>query len=222
EGSSITFYLPDASAHAWVEIYADGIGWLPVDFTPGYFHLEKNERSNEGVVQLLKENPSYFYRADYEVPVEDEPPEEELQDAGFSLRGLILPLILLLLVLVYFGARGIYRGALRRRFNQADPRRSALYLYAFVNRVLLFDGIRTDPRAAYAVLPSTEGKYDLPELSLARFLDVVYKARFSARDRTLNQEEFGYLHNYKEAVVRSVYARQKAFKKLWMRFVWLI
>lgn len=24
--------------HAWVEVYFDGIGWLPVDFTPGYYY----------------------------------------------------------------------------------------------------------------------------------------------------------------------------------------
>ncbi len=26
------------NAHAWVEIYFDGIGWLPVDVTPGYYY----------------------------------------------------------------------------------------------------------------------------------------------------------------------------------------
>lgn len=26
------------NAHAWVEVYFDGIGWQPVDFTPGYYY----------------------------------------------------------------------------------------------------------------------------------------------------------------------------------------
>lgn len=27
--------VPDTRGHAWAEIYADGIGWIPIDFTPG-------------------------------------------------------------------------------------------------------------------------------------------------------------------------------------------
>lgn len=47
------YYVPDAAwngnqdgmvevtgrwAHAWVEVYFDGIGWMPVDVTPGYYY----------------------------------------------------------------------------------------------------------------------------------------------------------------------------------------
>ncbi len=28
--------VPDSAAHAWVEVYYDGVGWYPVDFTPGF------------------------------------------------------------------------------------------------------------------------------------------------------------------------------------------
>ena len=30
----VTVSVPDANAHAWTEIYIDGFGWVPVDFTP--------------------------------------------------------------------------------------------------------------------------------------------------------------------------------------------
>jgi len=30
----ITVSVPDANAHAWTEIYVEGFGWMPVDFTP--------------------------------------------------------------------------------------------------------------------------------------------------------------------------------------------
>lgn len=28
--------VPDNNAHAWVEIYLDGVGWVPIEMTPGY------------------------------------------------------------------------------------------------------------------------------------------------------------------------------------------
>ena len=30
--------LTSQDAHAWTEIYMDGMGWIPVDFTPGFYY----------------------------------------------------------------------------------------------------------------------------------------------------------------------------------------
>lgn len=30
--------LPGEDMHAWAEVYFDGVGWLPVDVTPGYYY----------------------------------------------------------------------------------------------------------------------------------------------------------------------------------------
>ena len=42
-----------SNAHAWVEVYFDGIGWLPVDVTPGYYYdvaaLQKMVNTPESV-----------------------------------------------------------------------------------------------------------------------------------------------------------------------------
>jgi hypothetical protein len=39
----VTVSIPDANAHAWTEIYIDGFGWIPVDFTPAAASTDASE-----------------------------------------------------------------------------------------------------------------------------------------------------------------------------------
>lgn len=40
EAKGVAFFVEmrDFDAHAWAEVYMDGIGWIPVDFTPGFYY----------------------------------------------------------------------------------------------------------------------------------------------------------------------------------------
>ena len=53
-----TFYrnvkVDDSMAHAWVEIYVDGFGWYPVEFTPGY---QQTRHDNQPSGEDPEQNP---------------------------------------------------------------------------------------------------------------------------------------------------------------------
>lgn len=51
-----TTEITDASAHAWVEIYMDGYGWIPVEFTPGYDNTVSASDSGEISYEAVPEN----------------------------------------------------------------------------------------------------------------------------------------------------------------------
>ncbi len=38
DGKNETVTLTSQNAHAWVDVYMDGIGWLPIDVTPGFYY----------------------------------------------------------------------------------------------------------------------------------------------------------------------------------------
>lgn len=50
--------LTGEDAHAWVEIYFDGIGWLPVDVTPGYYYNTATLKNLVGLPDTARKKAS--------------------------------------------------------------------------------------------------------------------------------------------------------------------
>ena len=51
------YEIDDSSAHAWVEIYIDGFGWLPVETTPPSYETDdKEEEQNSNLMDFLANN----------------------------------------------------------------------------------------------------------------------------------------------------------------------
>ncbi|MGN0677810.1 MAG: transglutaminase family protein [Ruminococcus sp.] len=55
---SYTVKLPDSRSHAWAEIYLDGYGWIPFEFTAGYSSLTIDSEHPESVTTAVTETPS--------------------------------------------------------------------------------------------------------------------------------------------------------------------
>jgi len=59
--SEYTISVKDSNAHAWVEVYEDGYGWVPIEVTPGMSaaeQLNKSNSSNEQSTQISTSAPA--------------------------------------------------------------------------------------------------------------------------------------------------------------------
>lgn len=55
---SYTVKLPDSRSHAWAEIYLDGYGWIPFEFTAGYSTLTIDSEHPESTTAAVSETSS--------------------------------------------------------------------------------------------------------------------------------------------------------------------
>lgn len=110
------------NAHAWVEIYFDGIGWLPVEFTPGYYYDTVTLRQMISTSNVIRKTAA----------VEDDPNRadplstageqgggqpskavEVVKDAAAIVLGIVV--IFILLVIIFIIALELHRIVIIRR-----------------------------------------------------------------------------------------------------------
>ena len=77
-----TAKVPDSQAHAWVEVYREGKGWIPVEVTPGYASISSEESENQGGSSDLESQTTMPEPTPVQETATPEPErEEELQPA---------------------------------------------------------------------------------------------------------------------------------------------
>lgn len=168
-----------ANAHAWVEVYFDGIGWLNVDVTPGYFYDTLSLQQMVAIPDDI-EKTSAVVKDEYDPDtLGDDPqngsrrPEDGASAFRWLRNALIWTLILLLaLPLLTLLAAEAVRGArirwLKRAYRKGDKRRRVELLERSIYRLLALRGIqaslgwqteRLDREVAKAVPEVLPGEY---------------------------------------------------------------
>lgn len=99
-----------ADAHAWVEIYKDGVGWIPVDVTPGYYQeLPQQEQSSR-----QQETASGQEAVEQKQPLQQNSAEQD-NPFPWQMFLLILLSVLVILLLLFLLVLYLYRQYIWRR-----------------------------------------------------------------------------------------------------------
>lgn len=141
-----------ANAHAWVEVYFDGIGWMSVDVTPGYFY---DTLSLQQMVALPDdiEKTSAAVQDEYDPNTLGDDPQngtrrpEDGISASVWLRNALIRCLALLLVLPLLtllameAVRGLRIRWLKRAYRKGDKRRRIELLEKSIYRLLALRGV---------------------------------------------------------------------------------
>lgn len=164
-------YVSDQCGRAWAEVYQDGVGWMPVDLTPGFASMAAEE-SGDGVHLRAPDGtsdaPDGEIREADELPEEETLPEQtdptpEPSDAPqtrTALLWLLVALLALALLLGLLAARRAYLLRRRERLFCAENRSDAIaWLFADTARLLEQLGLERKNGSIQAVCAQAEGRF---------------------------------------------------------------
>lgn len=150
--------IPDSRAHSWVEVYNPGLGWEPVEVTPG-FNVEENQTqgtetqnqprvsSSAPASSAVSSSPassaaSFAASGGTESAASSSAPQETAaDDAELAAWPVVfLAAAVFLLAAVGLARRKIVLSLRRERFLQKDANRAVLCIYAFLKQLEPFGG----------------------------------------------------------------------------------
>jgi hypothetical protein len=205
------------NAHAWVEYYHDGIGWIPFEVTPGYLEETDVPPDTEEVDQPQDpvENPP--------TPDDDpiEPDEPEDPETG-NLLAILLPiLVVLLLIGAWFLMRYLVLQRRKEEFLQDDTNRAVAAIVGHLVRLLAAQGL-TPPEGSLSSLTPELFEVRDRELALSyqRAVNLAAKAAYSGQVLTAAErdEALAVLDRW----VADTEKRKNRAERLFLRYVlWL-
>lgn len=149
-GSSVN--LTGQDAHAWLEVYFDGVGWQPVDVTPGYYYDALALRNmvntpdmehKSAAIQNQGENAESSTKLEDAKKSNGAKVPKVVRDTAAIIVGiltLILVLILLWFTVLEIG-RMIFAWIEKKKYLREDQKNQVLFIERHLFMVLTFIGV---------------------------------------------------------------------------------
>ncbi|MDE5909606.1 MAG: transglutaminase-like domain-containing protein [Lachnospiraceae bacterium] len=221
-----TAILEDDNAHAWTEIFLSGVGWVPVETTPGFVAMLEEadyEGRSAGAETSSKTSDD---KEEEDLPKEevgalDKPAnEEETSPFGIWIIAGIVAFFLFINLLVLLFVHRQY--LLKRRLGrvpQADIKENMKSVYKSFYDMLLFDGWEKELGCSDDAFPlEIAKKYkDLSAEQIESLAQMVLQAHYGYQQQ--GKKDLIFVRNAYIKLGKAVYKRQRLKKKLQFRLI---
>ena len=232
EGTEID--VPDRAAHAWIEVYTDQYGFVPVEVTPGAGEQDEYSQTSDKTSDKTDQTDSDRPSDKNEESVifddiegnEDEP--EQSEEAGGQSQSqkkmLLLILEILGAVLAVILALEIQRRVRRRIFIRKQkgmkPRKRIRAIYHHLTPMLAGKGVRYRQQSISEYQLEMAEAMEMSMAELEEFVELLFHARFGPDDITESQM-VSFWQTY-EAVRARAWKSAKLFRKIYYMYIMVL
>lgn len=219
-----TIKITGKNAHAWAEIYQDGIGWVPVETTPPYLNImEKPDFQGVNYSDEFNDDSSGSSDDDENETGEsisnEETSEENTKDnkkslSGFQIAmiisgstiGILIIFIIVLLILVY-----IKKSKRTKSFQLEDNNQAICNLFHYAVELLKFNNAIDNKGKLILKSENTDYQNSFDTVS-----DIMREAKYSTHKIELEKKSL--LESYIEETKNLYFKNINFFKKIWLKF----
>lgn len=146
--------LTNKNSHAWVEVYLDGVGWIPVDVTPGFYYdtytllqmVKKPQNINESAASNDSSNMSSQLDENSEQPSSGSRKDDEKTPVRISLDILAILILLAVLAFVVLEVRHfVRRMTAEKRYRRLTDDGKTRALCTFITSLMSVYGCDSRP-----------------------------------------------------------------------------
>ena len=215
--------LTEENSHAWVEIYVGGIGWCPVEVTPGFYHELYSPNEIIAVPEEEIESGTKKQQVDVDETFRIEDKKEKEKKTPYvpwRIAGIIL--------LFLFVGMGIFfileiQRLLRcwwamYKLKKEDGESEARYYYERISLIFLLAGIQHSLRYPYEVTKTvTEVFKAVKKEEYERVVKIEQQTIFGQKE--LKNNERRVLREFYHKICGILYEESSVWKKLYYRYV---
>lgn len=220
------YILDDTHAHAWVEYYQDGVGWLPFETTPSYLNTMDKADEYQDISGMDKEGSDNQNEEKEEEKEEQEPEEEQKIDwiavlTILVIIGICLLALTMLAFLVWVILQRNKSKKAKRLFTSPDKRIAVRALYDYSMNILSVAGLEIHNVSLYRYEKSIGRMFD-EETALEYHAvvgirqEAVYSSNEITEEHRLQAEEF------KNKIWNRVYRSGTTFQKFQLKFIYFL
>lgn len=218
--------VDDTHAHAWVEYYQDGVGWLPFETTPSYLNIMNKAEDYQNIsgVSGGGSQEEQDMQQDEEQQ-EEEQPDEKIDWIQIVLILLVIGICLLILVMIAFLIWVLvqrYRSRkLKERFASEDSREAVCAMYEYTMNILAAAGLRIRNTSLYRYEKQISKMFDEETAAeYHRIVDIRQEAVYSRN--TITPEQKDEMMAFKEAVWKRIYTNGTLIQKLQLKYIYFL
>lgn len=206
--------VDSSCARAWVEVYQEGIGWLPMELTPGLGETTETVEQTQQQPQEEEEEPTQ--------PQEEE--EADSQDGTVTGREkasflwLLVPGVLLLLALAVVARHGAVMKKREKRFRTLCVADAVGWIVADGIRMLEKTGISRNKGSLRSMCPALEAWFGREYVELfQKAAEDNDRALFSSR--AMEEPDRTAALSFRAATIAAIRGREKPLRRWWGKWI---